>query len=842
MGYLGREFQVRLLNHILVDHHFANSILDILSPSYFDDEYLRIIAGTILNIWEEQEFVPDYANIEFNLIQQIKSEQIIEMVRMAFDEVKNASLVGDSNIKKLAMWFCKQQDLKSTVNKIQKIIDSGDIERYPECEELIRKSLETGDNKDDAIDVFNNLDDVLADDFRKPTPTGIHALDIYMDGGLAPTELGVILAPFGVGKAQPLTSKILTPNGWTTMGKIKVGDYVIGKDGKPTKVVGVYPQGIRPIYEVKFNDKTKTLCDKEHLWAVNSINQRNRSTRKNGKIIKLEPDHTFKTVKTVDMINNVRVWNNRRLNYKIPNLSPVEFEKKDLLVNPYLLGLILGDGCITEGNQPHFVTKDMFLIDEAKKYHNKISVIELIRKIKDSKTAKLVERKLFKVSLLGFKDDLIKLNLFGCNSESKFIPNDYLYSTVEDRVNLLQGLVDTDGNVNKHRIEITTVSKIMANQIRELVMSLGGTCNISEKIGSYKKNGVKIFCKKVYRVYFSFPDSITFNPCRLSRKLSQFKFRDKYANNKFISSIKYSHEEEAQCIMVENPEHLYVTDDYILTHNTTLITKIANSAKNAGLNVVQIFFEDNPKVIQRKHLTCWHNSLIDLEPISINDLKNHKDTIKRIADEEKIKPGKIKLKKFPSDGTTIPKVKQYLRKLIASGFRVDMVLLDYIDCIQPSKQYNDQNVAEGAIMRQFETMLNELNLIGWAAVQGNRQSINAQVVDSTMMGGSIKRGQIGHFVLSIAKTLPQKENGTANLAILKSRFGQDGIIFEDCIFDNSRLIVDITQNGSGKTFTETKKAKEKLEAERINEVLAKRNKLQEIMKKEGFNQVEELKK
>lgn len=142
----------------------------------------------------------------------------------------------------------------------------------------------------------------------------------------------------------------------------------------------------------------------------------------------------------------------------------------------------------------------------------------------------------------------------------------------------------------------------------------------------------------------------------------------------------------------------------------------------------------------------------------------------------------------------------------------------------------------------IDISVDETHMFFANGIYTHNSSINAQVVDSTMMGGSIKRGQIGHFVLSIAKTLPQKENGTANLAILKSRFGQDGIIFEDCIFDNSRLIVDITQNGSGKTFTETKKAKEKLEGERINELLAKRNKLQEIMKKEGFNQVEELKK
>jgi hypothetical protein len=127
-------------------------------------------------------------------------------------------------------------------------------------------------------------------------------------------------------------------------------------------------------------------------------------------------------------------------------------------------------------------------------------------------------------------------------------------------------------------------------------------------------------------------------------------------------------------------------------------------------------------------------------------------------------------------------------------------------------------------MRQFETMLSDLNIAGWTAVQGNRSSINATTVDSSMIGGSIKKGQIGHFILSVAKSLEQKEMGRANMAILKSRFGQDGIVFEDVTFDNGRVVINISEdNLMGNTFYETKEIKNQRDQNRVAELLTSRN-------------------
>ena len=248
---------------------------------------------------------------------------------------------------------------------------------------------------------------------------------------------------------------------------------------------------------------------------------------------------------------------------------------------------------------------------------------------------------------------------------------------------------------------------------------------------------------------------------------------------------------------------------------TTLITRMANTAYNLGYNVVQIFFEDNPKVIQRKHFTCWTE-------IPLNDLTERKDDVKKTIEGFKERKGNLILKKMASDGTTIPNIKQYLRKLISTGMKPDVIFLDYIDCVESTKQFKDDYSGEGPIMRQFETMIAELNIAGWTAVQGNRSSIGANVVEADMIGGSIKKGQIGHFIMSVAKTLEQKEEGRATLAILKSRFGKDGIIFEDIIFDNGYLKIDTEETGDV-SFLQFEKGEDKRRSDMVVKAMEKRD-------------------
>jgi replicative DNA helicase len=247
---------------------------------------------------------------------------------------------------------------------------------------------------------------------------------------------------------------------------------------------------------------------------------------------------------------------------------------------------------------------------------------------------------------------------------------------------------------------------------------------------------------------------------------------------------------------------------------TTILTKIANTAYNEGKNVLQIVFEDTPKVIQRKHLTCWTG-------IELNELSKNKEILlDYIENNIKNNKNRLAIKKFPSYGTTIGTIKNYIRNEMSSGNRFDIVILDYIDVLTPERMGdNDWSNGEAGIMRGFESMLSEFDLAGWTAIQGNRSSISSEVVESDQIGGSIKKGQIGHLIISVAKTLAQKESGRANIAILKSRFGKDGVIFNDCIFDNGTMTIDTDNVETFLGYEKNKEVKkQELERERIRRI------------------------
>jgi replicative DNA helicase len=246
---------------------------------------------------------------------------------------------------------------------------------------------------------------------------------------------------------------------------------------------------------------------------------------------------------------------------------------------------------------------------------------------------------------------------------------------------------------------------------------------------------------------------------------------------------------------------------------STFTTKIANHAFNLGYNVLQIFFEDNPKIIQRKHFTLWTG-------IAPDDLSDHKDevmeTVKQIQKQRK---NKLILKKLPSDTVTMNQIKNQVRKMIADGTRIDMIILDYIDCVVPDKMLGDEWKSEGSVMRSFEALCHELNIAGWTATQGNRNSISSEVVTTDQMGGSIKKAQVGHVIITVAKSLQQKEMNLATIAITKSRIGKDGIIFENCKFDNGMLEIDTEQSV---TFLGHEEQKEEKNRNRIKELLEQR--------------------
>ena len=220
---------------------------------------------------------------------------------------------------------------------------------------------------------------------------------------------------------------------------------------------------------------------------------------------------------------------------------------------------------------------------------------------------------------------------------------------------------------------------------------------------------------------------------------------------------------------------------------TTLLTKIANTAREQNLNVLQIIFEDTIEQIQRKHVTIWTKI-----PLSELDERNAEALQKSNEHIESLKEGKLTIKKFSQEDITMRDVKDFVvREQKKWGFKYDIVVLDYLDCLESHKRTADRNEAELVIVKSFIAMASDLDIPCWSAIQSNRSGFDAELVEAYQTGGSIKRLQKAHFFMSVAKTPDQKEASLASIRIIKARFAKDGQTFKDCIFNNDTMHIDI---------------------------------------------------
>lgn len=223
---------------------------------------------------------------------------------------------------------------------------------------------------------------------------------------------------------------------------------------------------------------------------------------------------------------------------------------------------------------------------------------------------------------------------------------------------------------------------------------------------------------------------------------------------------------------------------------STILTYIANTAYNHGYNVLQIIFEDKEDDIRRKHYAKWSKV-----PLSEMDKRSDEVHDKIIDWHKKNTYGRLVIKKFSQEDTTIPKVRQYIDKYKKKhGVTFNIIILDYIDVLESHKKSVDQNASELAIIKSFEGMASDYDIPCWTAIQANRSGYNAELVDTSQMGGNIKRAQKTHFLMSVAKTAEQKILGQANIAILKARMAQDGQVFKDCVFNNNTMEISITDD------------------------------------------------
>lgn len=352
-----------------------------------------------------------------------------------------------------------------------------------------------------------------------------------------------VRAGHGVGKALHVEEPVLTPTGWVPIGQIKTGDLVCSADGTFTPVTGVYPQGQRELFRVTLNDGSSVLADKDHLWTTWT-----REARKRNK------PHGVRT--TAEIAATLTHPNGARpgLNHMIPTVSPVQHPHADLPIDPYLLGVWLGDGS-ADGRITS--TPDIFAAVE------ETGASWLTRSNCTSPEVRTA-------GCVGLTKALRQLGLLGKRSYEKSVPAQYMHASIEQRLALLQGLLDTDGTVSKgNAIVFDITSKALADSVSELVRSLGGTVTRSEKDGKLKG----VIHRRVYRVFISMPEGIA--PFRLQYHLDRYQPDWTHKNRqtgtrRFIKSVEPAGMGEAVCITVAHTSKLFVTRDHIVTHNSTV--------------------------------------------------------------------------------------------------------------------------------------------------------------------------------------------------------------------------------------------------------------------------------
>lgn len=367
----------------------------------------------------------------------------------------------------------------------------------------------------------------------------------------------VLVGPADTGKAEWVENIIPTPNGYRRFGDLKIGDIIFSEKGLPTQINGIFPQGIKQSYKITFNDDTSINVCGEHLWLTWTKNQRDIYFNK--KVFqKRGRTGNPKILTTLEIKNNINK------DFSIPVTKPVIYKKQKLLIDPYVMGALIGDGHIGL-KITKISSSDEFIINKVK---SKLLPNHSLVKNKSRKYDYTIKSDNYKNQYTRyFYHTALK-------SDIKYIPKEYLTSSIEDRIELLHGLIDTDGSVDKRdgQISYYTTSKQLSKDFRELIQSLGGICKISTKIPTYTYKGEKKKGKLLYIIYIVLPPEII--PCSLPRKLEKYKPRQNSVLKK-IKSVEEDGLKEMMCISVNNPTSLYLTKNYIVTHNTfTLCMKV----------------------------------------------------------------------------------------------------------------------------------------------------------------------------------------------------------------------------------------------------------------------------
>jgi len=612
------------------------------------------------------------------------------------------------------------------------------------------------------IDRVNELAESGAQDVTG-VRTGFYDLD-KQTAGLQPGDLIVLAARPSMGKAQPLDAPVRTRTGWARMGDLQPGDALASVDGRPSIVTGVFPQGIKPVWRVRFSDGRSAECCDEHLWKVHCRHW--------------QTPRILSTAQLREMLDmrryQGRLWIDRATGH---------FGHDDELpVDPWLLGALLGDGNLTGAGSVRFSTASQQMLATV---GERVGPGMVVTPAGGYDYRIVREDRGHVQGIAGAQPNPLRvalqaLGLSGLASDQKFIPASYLEADRERRLDLLRGLLDTDGWVERWgSVRLSTSSERLARDVQTLVRSLGGWCSVTRKQPHYTVAGVRMAGLPAFVCHISHPEPREL--FLLADKQARAPERWRREKRLTLSSIEPSREAPCQCISVSHPERLYITDEDVVTHNTAFAVNIAeNVAINEGL----------PVVIYSMEMGAAQLALRMVGSIGRID-QSHLRT-GRLADDEwgrlseaVDKLGKASIFIDESPGLSPSEVRARARRQARICGQLGLIVIDYLQLMSGNGGGSEENRATvlGEISRGLKALAKELKCPVIALSQLNR-SVEQRPDKRPMMSDLRESGAIeqdADIIMFIYRdeyyTKDEcKEPGVAEIIIAKQRNGPVGTV------------------------------------------------------------------
>ncbi len=590
-------------------------------------------------------------------------------------------------------------------------------------------------------------------------PTGYVKLD-QMTSGLQAGDLVVIAGRPSMGKAQPLDARVRTRCGWKAMGEIEVGDALASVDGRPSIVTGVFPQGVKQVFRISFSDGRSAECCAEHLWNVNSRHWDSPRVLATRAVIKLLSRERHRN----------RLW---------IECASGDFGHEDPLpVDPWVLGALLGDGNLTGGGSVRFSTGSPQILglmqqragDGMTVTHGERYDYRIVRQDRGRVAGSAgMQANPLRVALESMR-------LSGLASEQKFIPRLYLEASRPARLDLLRGLLDTDGWVERWgSVRLSTSSRQLALDVAELVRSLGGWCSIAAKQPHFTSvAGLRIAGLPAYVCHISHPEPRSL--FLLSEKQARVPQAWRRRKRLTIDSIVATREAPCQCISVSHPDRLYITDGDVVTHNTALALNIAEHvAVGNGLPVAIFSMEMSASQVATRMLG------------SIARVDQHKMRTGRLSDKEwgDLSEAMGRLHETPifiDEGGALNalEVRARARRLKRQYSKLGLVVIDYLQLMSATAQGENRATEISEISRSLKAMAKELDAPVIALSQLNR-ALEQRPNKRPQMADLRESGAIeqdADVILAIYRdevyNPDSPDKGTAEVNVLKQRNGPIG--------------------------------------------------------------------